>query len=274
MFIENKYAKKYWELVEFRKDNVPDGYTEKHHIIPKSLGGKDKEDNLVALTSREHFFAHRLLSKMTEGESNIKMMWAVHRMLHSRNYHYSSRTYERLRNDHILFMKENHHAYRIKDWGEKMSAVVKKTWEDAEERKKQFSSSMKAKQAEWKKDPNYYSEQIRRAKKGAAAMIESCAKRIEYNGEEYLSWKTFTEETGISRHLYNKFYKFGIDPAFRVGEVGIMDKKDIMFALNQFCESTDTDKPTTKEEYSKMLTRMQSVGIINSKQIKLFMESL
>lgn len=36
-------------------------YTEKHHIIPRSEGGTDEENNLVKLYPREHFIAHWLL---------------------------------------------------------------------------------------------------------------------------------------------------------------------------------------------------------------------
>ena len=53
------------------------GYTEKHHIIPKSIGGTDTPDNLVTLTAREHFIAHRLLAKITEGDAKGKMLHAV-----------------------------------------------------------------------------------------------------------------------------------------------------------------------------------------------------
>jgi hypothetical protein len=37
------------------------GYTENHHIVPRSEGGLDEETNIVALTAREHFLAHWLL---------------------------------------------------------------------------------------------------------------------------------------------------------------------------------------------------------------------
>jgi len=40
------------------------GYTEKHHIIPKSLGGSDKKINLVNLTLKEHYIIHLLLVKI------------------------------------------------------------------------------------------------------------------------------------------------------------------------------------------------------------------
>ena len=41
--------------------NKLDYYTEKHHIYPKCLGGKDVENNYVLLTSLEHIVAHILL---------------------------------------------------------------------------------------------------------------------------------------------------------------------------------------------------------------------
>lgn len=40
------------------------GYSEKHHIIPRCMGGSDDEDNLVRLTAREHYVAHLLLVKI------------------------------------------------------------------------------------------------------------------------------------------------------------------------------------------------------------------
>lgn len=39
-------------------------YTEAHHILPRSLGGSDLEENIVLLTPREHFIVHILLWKI------------------------------------------------------------------------------------------------------------------------------------------------------------------------------------------------------------------
>ena len=46
----------------------PEGYVERHHILPKALGGSDDSSNLVAMTAREHFLAHILLAKMHGGD--------------------------------------------------------------------------------------------------------------------------------------------------------------------------------------------------------------
>lgn len=40
-----------------------EGYYEKHHVVPRCLGGSDKDSNLVLLTGREHYIAHLLLTK-------------------------------------------------------------------------------------------------------------------------------------------------------------------------------------------------------------------
>ena len=53
-----------------------DGYTERHHIIPKSLGGTDDDSNMVTLTAREHFLAHYCLWKFNEGQAKRLMAFA------------------------------------------------------------------------------------------------------------------------------------------------------------------------------------------------------
>ena len=58
------YKKIYDSIIENRKNNPVIGYSEKHHILPKSLGGNDEEENLICLTAREHFICHWLLTKM------------------------------------------------------------------------------------------------------------------------------------------------------------------------------------------------------------------
>lgn len=87
MFIDNKYSKCYYKIIENRKNNPFDGYVEKHHIIPKSLGGSNKKENIVALTAREHFICHRLLVKMTVGRDKMKMSYAIRCLINRKNKH-------------------------------------------------------------------------------------------------------------------------------------------------------------------------------------------
>ena len=55
---------------------ILDYYTELHHIIPKSMGGKNKKENYVLLTAKEHFIAHQLLYKIYK---NSQMAFALHK---------------------------------------------------------------------------------------------------------------------------------------------------------------------------------------------------
>lgn len=56
-------------------------YYEKHHIIPKCLGGDNTKNNLVLLTFKEHFICHKLLYKIHENsKDSYKLMYALHRM--------------------------------------------------------------------------------------------------------------------------------------------------------------------------------------------------
>jgi hypothetical protein len=98
MFINNKYSRWYYTIIEYRKNNPFNGYVERHHIIPKSLGGNNKKENIVALTAREHFICHRLLVKMTSGRDKMKMSYAIRCLVnqentHQQRYKISSRTY-------------------------------------------------------------------------------------------------------------------------------------------------------------------------------------
>lgn len=71
------YERIYNLIIKTRKLNPPDGYCESHHIIPKSLGGTNKSDNLVLLTAREHFICHHLLYKMHANTRHAyKMLYA------------------------------------------------------------------------------------------------------------------------------------------------------------------------------------------------------
>jgi len=74
MFNKSKYTKWYYNIVEAAKHRNVDGYVERHHIIPRSLGGSNDADNLVALTAREHFIVHHLLCYMLDSTKQRKKM--------------------------------------------------------------------------------------------------------------------------------------------------------------------------------------------------------
>lgn len=77
LFIDNKYTTWYNSIINQAKQRIISGYVEKHHIIPKSFGGSNKKENLVALTAREHYICHLLLTKMVNGKYRAKMLYAL-----------------------------------------------------------------------------------------------------------------------------------------------------------------------------------------------------
>lgn len=61
-----KYTKWYWNIIEKRLREEPNDYYERHHIIPKFMGGGNEKNNLVKVTGREHYILHLLLMKICE----------------------------------------------------------------------------------------------------------------------------------------------------------------------------------------------------------------
>lgn len=83
------------------------GYTEIHHIHPKSLGGTDGEDNLVTLTAKEHYVAHHLLYliyKDTEYAQPMAFAWHCMSVMNKTGNRYSATKYSIAR---TAFMKYN-----------------------------------------------------------------------------------------------------------------------------------------------------------------------
>lgn len=72
MFLDNKYTKWHNAIIERAKNRAIEGYCERHHVIPESLGGPNTKENIVKLTAREHFIVHLLLIRMMDN-TNAKM---------------------------------------------------------------------------------------------------------------------------------------------------------------------------------------------------------
>ena len=107
----NKYKIWYNNLIQKSKNRNINGYTEMHHIVPKSLGGTDDENNLVKLTAREHFIAHLLLTKITEGQDKQRMFIAAFNMVNMNNIKVNSRVYQMLKENHSNYMKNNNPVF-------------------------------------------------------------------------------------------------------------------------------------------------------------------
>jgi hypothetical protein len=163
IFINNKYTRTYYTIIERAKSRTISGYTEKHHVIPKCLGGRNTKDNLAALTAKEHFVAHRLLTKMTEGEARTKMVYALWAMtVHTSNrtkkrHKVTGEVYERIRKEYSKIARNR--PPRTKEHSAKLGQYVRtveirKAISDARKAqtgKQTRTKETKAKMSAWQK---------------------------------------------------------------------------------------------------------------------------
>ncbi len=138
MFKSSKYTTWYYNIVRNAQQRVlGTSYTEKHHIIPKCLGGSNKKENLVSLTAREHFICHLLLPRMVEAEEHKKKMWYAAWCLilfkgpktEGRVFKYNSKSFSTIRENRakqvsIMRTGKKHTAETKKIIGEKSKAKV------------------------------------------------------------------------------------------------------------------------------------------------------
>lgn len=73
------YDKHYQQLIikHGRVSKPLTGYFERHHVLPKCMGGKDTADNLVYLSARCHLLAHWLLMKAVPENKGLKTAYAT-----------------------------------------------------------------------------------------------------------------------------------------------------------------------------------------------------
>lgn len=111
IFIQNKYYKWYDTIItraSQQERNKSHSYFERHHIIPRSLGGTDAKSNIVILTAREHYICHLLLTKCVVSEGKLSMVRAWHILTHVNGIKFrSSKMYQTLRETYAEGARQN-----------------------------------------------------------------------------------------------------------------------------------------------------------------------
>ena len=127
------YRKHYNSLIfkALYRKSEKDAIYEKHHIIPRCLGGVDCKSNLVNLTPREHFVAHQLLVKMYPDHAGLKyslfkMTTGTTKMIrNNRCYEWiKEQLCDANRKNSIQRWKDNHHERQV------YSERTKEQWEN------------------------------------------------------------------------------------------------------------------------------------------------
>ena len=110
------YEKIYNQIVNRAKNRILECYTEKHHIIPRCMGGSDDKENLVSLTAREHFLCHHLLVRIYPENIKLKFaLWAMCNMKSKRQSRYvpSSKIYESIKLEVIKLISEKKKGVKL-----------------------------------------------------------------------------------------------------------------------------------------------------------------
>lgn len=131
-------------------------YHERHHIVPKCMGGTNEEENLIDLFAREHFEAHRMLALENPDVHGLVYAWwcmchGVKRKCQDR-YEVSAEEYEEARinisnnikgkNNPMYGVRgELHPSYGIKRYKDKNPFYGKHHSEETKEKLREIANN-------------------------------------------------------------------------------------------------------------------------------------
>lgn len=179
-----------------------DEYHERHHILPKCMGGTNDEDNLIDLFAREHFEAHRLLALENPDIRELTYAWSM--MSYSKNgdYKITSEEYEEIKIAlSRMFSGDGNPMYGSHRCGEENPMYGK---HHSEETRKKISNKAKGRYI-GENNPNYgkvYSEEDIIKQRKAHAKEMKCIVQLDTDGNfinKYESIRLAHRETGINR---------------------------------------------------------------------------
>lgn len=135
------YNKLYTRFIESKQSRplVKEQGYEFHHILPKSLGGSNRKDNLVKLTHKEHLKAHEYLVKMYDGEAKTKMEIALGSMKSDRTIQRTASLKLWKNKDYKQRQIEVHKSYAQNN-REQYANEMARRWQDPEFRAKILAS--------------------------------------------------------------------------------------------------------------------------------------
>lgn len=221
------YQRIYDQIIDRAKERKLEGYREKHHIIPKCMGGSNEKQNLIELTAREHFICHQLLIFIYPKSKKIAYaFWGMCNQIGSfnniRDYRVTSRTYETGRDSFIKAI-----TGRSCTWGDKISektrgisrgsrseeAVLKQKKTVAEnpykhsKEVKQFISEKLSKHKKTQEHKNA----IATTMKARGIRPPSQAKPVTLHGKDYNSIKEACDTLNKPRHVIMKLLEISVD---------------------------------------------------------------
>lgn len=143
------YLKRYDKLINFYKNKLIEGYNEKHHIIPKCLGGSDDLENLILIPARVHFICHYLLYKAYPNNNKLALafsMMTVNNPYQKRN----SKLYEKAKLARSLALKNIPRPEWVKEKLRKPKSNTENYKKPkSEKHKKNIGIALKGRKCDW-----------------------------------------------------------------------------------------------------------------------------
>ena len=217
------YRRIYDQIIDRARQRELGSYTEKHHIVPRCMGGSNEKDNLVRLTAREHFILHWILHLLHPANRRLAYaFWGMCNQTTSsnndRSYKISGRAYQAGREAFIQAV-----SGRECTWGDKISKAKKgvsqgKRSKDSIEKQKQtaklhpYKHSPQAKIAISQKlsihtKTKEHRDAISETNKIKGIKPPSQAKPVTIDGRLYSSIKEACEYLNKPRHIVSKLIK-------------------------------------------------------------------
>jgi hypothetical protein len=205
--------RKHYDLLMEKANNrelLKDTYTERHHILPRCLGGGNNKNNIVNLLPKEHYFAHLLLFRLYP--NNQKLSFAFWMMCNgnrkkNRKYVVSSKIYEEVRTKFIELVKQREPSFKGKKHTEesklknRLAHLGKKTWigkSHSEESKKKMSISAKG-----RKLSDDTKKKMSNSKKGIKLSDDTKKKMSESSKGENNNYTKYLKRMGLP-HIRSK----------------------------------------------------------------------
>lgn len=135
------YQKIYDNLVRRGQNRILEGYSEKHHVVPRCIGGTDDATNLVSLTPEEHYLCHLLLVKLHP--NNIRLVKAAMFMVSSTdNVKRNNKAYGWLKRQYSEYMRGPNNPTKLNGTWNKGVTGYKNKVNFTEDSRKLFAERM------------------------------------------------------------------------------------------------------------------------------------
>ena len=256
-----------------------DEYKERHHIVPRCIGGTDDKDNLIDLYAKEHFEAHRLLALENPDIKGLTYAWWAMAHLKDKNQDrvkISAEEYEEVKKNYSkMLSKQNtgsgNPMFGVHRFG-KYNPMYGKHLSD--EAKEKLSNSKKGKPS-WNKGKQLSEstkEKLRIANIGKRHSEESKKKMSEsrkgernWNYGKHLSKETkrkISEANSGEKHfLYGKHHSEETKRKISKGNKGKKISKEQREKISKSVQCIETNKIYTSIKDAQNKTRIGNSSI-------------